>query len=190
MNMQLYRVWRGMFNRCYNQNQKSYKNYGAKGIRVCDEWHGKEGFKNFIKDLGERPVGATIERINSRGNYEPSNCRWATRLEQANNKSNNRMITINGLTQTKSQWAKSHNINVSLFHFRVKNGMDPLEALTKPVAKRPNSTLTDDNIVEIRNSYPMITTPNLAKKFGVSKKAILNILHNRTYQDVQTSKAS
>ena len=190
MDMQLNRVWRGMHNRCYNENQKSYKNYGAKGIRVCERWHGKQGFKKFLADMGERPEKGTIERIDSRGNYEPSNCRWATRLEQANNKSNNRYITIEGITQTKTQWARQYNIGVAIFHQRLQNGMLPLDALTKPVAKRSNSTLSDDDVREIRDTYPLMTANALGVKFGVSKKAILNILHNRTYQDVQPSKVS
>lgn len=81
-----YKSWRAMKARCLNQNHKHYKFYGGKGIKICDRWLGKYGFDNFLKDMGERPVGKTLDRIESNGNYERSNCRWATPKEQAQNR--------------------------------------------------------------------------------------------------------
>ena len=80
-----YNTWRGMKARCSNSNSISYRYYGGKNIKVCDRW--LKSFSNFLIDMGERPKGMTLDRINSTGNYEPGNCQWATYHEQTNNRS-------------------------------------------------------------------------------------------------------
>jgi hypothetical protein len=77
-----YQSWRGMWTRCTNPNVKSYKDYGGRGITICARW---AEFENFLADMGERPDGRTLDRIEVNGNYEPNNCRWATRKEQVMN---------------------------------------------------------------------------------------------------------
>lgn len=81
-----YQTWMGMYNRCNNTKQRSHKNYGGIGITVCDRW--RKSFENFLADMGERPDGMTLDRIDVNGNYEHSNCRWATTKQQYENKLN------------------------------------------------------------------------------------------------------
>ena len=103
-----YVSWYGMKTRCFNKNYKDYKYYGGRGIKVCNSWM---KFENFFEDMGERPEGKTLDRIDNNGNYCKENCYWATRKEQANNRRSNRYLTYKGKTQNVSEWAEELNIN-------------------------------------------------------------------------------
>ena len=115
----LYQRWTNMMDRCYKKTDINYKNYGARGIKVCDRWH---DVRNFVGD-NERLVspGLELDRINNDGPYSPVNCRWATRLEQANNKRNgpNRRITFRGETKTLKQWSQKLRIPNTTLHNRL-----------------------------------------------------------------------
>jgi hypothetical protein len=92
-----------MRRRCRNPKDRAYRNYGGRGIKVCDRW---QTFENFLADMGEQPPNKEIDRINNDGNYEPRNCRWATVKEQARNRRTNRFVTIKGETHTIVEWAE------------------------------------------------------------------------------------
>lgn len=138
-NINLYHVLNMMKQRCYNKNNKSYDRYGLRNILVCDEWLDKEnGFMNFYNwaiNNGYQK-GLTIDRIDVNGNYEPSNCRWVTQLEQQRNRTNNKKITYNNQTKTISEWSNILNIDVHTLNKRIFILNWSIEkALTKPVRK-------------------------------------------------------
>ena len=114
-----YRSWKDMRSRCYNPNDSDYKDYGGRGIAVCARW---QDFANFYQDMGDRPRGLTVDRINVNGNYEPSNCRWATLTTQANNKRTNVVITWNGVSKTLTQWARETGIDRTKARYRLAQG--------------------------------------------------------------------
>lgn len=118
-----YRSWKDMRARCYNPNNQDYHNYGGRGITVCEEWN---DFATFISDMGRKPKGLTLDRINSNGNYEADNCRWADSFVQANNRRNNHPITFNGETKNLQEWCNIHGLDQSKARYRIKTGM-PLE---------------------------------------------------------------
>lgn len=118
----VYGVWAEMRHRCRNPKHPEYKNYGARGITVCDRWH---KFETFLADMGE-PNGLTLERINNDGNYEPSNCRWATQQEQCQNTRLTHRLTFEGETLSLSSWARRVGIPRETLHKRINHGW-PLE---------------------------------------------------------------
>ena len=114
-----YSTWLHMLDRCNNSKNDSYKNYGGRGIKICERWY---DFAVFLEDMGERPTGKTLDRIDVNGNYEPSNCRWATIQEQHNNKRGNRKFNYNGETLTISQLAHKYGIDRANLSYRLKSG--------------------------------------------------------------------
>lgn len=114
----VYRAWQDAKKRCYNRKNKSWKDYGGRGIKVADEW--LTSFEKFYKDMGEKPTARhTLERLNVNGNYSPENCVWAIRLVQNNNRRSNKFLTWEGVTLTLAGWARALKVKRSTFYWRV-----------------------------------------------------------------------
>lgn len=124
-----YSVWKAMRARCRNSRTTSFKDYGGRGITVCDRWH---RFENFLADMGKRPEGHQIDRINNDGNYEPGNCRWTSRKEQNRNKRNTLFFTVGGETKSLSEWAERIGMTRDALTQRLKNGWSVEAAMLTP----------------------------------------------------------
>lgn len=127
-----YKIWAGMIQRCTNPSRPYYEHYGGRGITVCERWM---NFENFLADMGARPAGLTIDRIDNDGNYCPENCRWATPSEQVNNSRANKWITHNGITDTQTNWARRLGMAPESLKHRLKVGI-PLDAPLRPDRRR------------------------------------------------------
>lgn len=127
-----YRIWAAMIRRCYNERHNHYHRYGGRGIAVCDRW--RTSFEAFFADMGLRPSRAhTLDRIDNDGDYEPSNCRWATWYQQATNTSRSVFTaTINGETHSVNQWCRILGIGYTTVYRRIQRGYDAVTALTEP----------------------------------------------------------
>ena len=130
-----YRSWESMKHRCLNQNSNRYKNYGARGIVICERW--LNSFSNFYEDMGDRPDGTFLERIDNDGNYEKSNCKWASCKEQANNRRSNHRVEFKDETHTLFEWAEITGIKWGTLLYRINNGW-PIEKAFTMAAKTPN----------------------------------------------------
>lgn len=122
-------VWRLMLRRCKNPKDGVYEYYGGRGISVCDEW---KDFDKFLKDMGVKPEGYSLERKNVNGNYCLENCCWVTQKEQARNRTNTKWISIGGDTKSAAEWCEIYDCNQGLFSARLSRNWDPLKALTTP----------------------------------------------------------
>lgn len=125
-----YARWQSMVGRCSCPTASGYKNYGGRGITVCERWR---VFGNFLADMGEAPDGMELERINNDEGYSPSNCRWATPSEQSRNRRSNRIISAFGKSQTLIAWSEETNIRRDTISRRLKLGWTPEQALTAAV---------------------------------------------------------
>lgn len=127
-----YSAWQNMIARCERETHRDYHHYGGRGICVCERWH---EFENFMADMGQRSPGMTIERIDNDGNYEPANCRWATRKEQSRNTRRTRRVLVDGVETTLVDACEAHGIAVGSVETRLKFGWSIEEALKTPVRK-------------------------------------------------------
>lgn len=129
----LHAIWKNMKERCLNRNHKNYKDYGGRGITICDEWvESFDGFYTWSINNGYQDA-LTLDRIDVNGSYSPGNCRWITQKEQCNNTRRNIKVTINNEEHTLKEWCEISNLKYSTIVSRVSRGWDPVTALTTPV---------------------------------------------------------
>jgi hypothetical protein len=135
----IYKIWNRIISRCHNERDRAFNRYGGRGISVCQRW--RDSVEAFVADMGPRPsTHHSVERKNNNGNYEPSNCKWGTDIEQGRNRRNNRLITINDETLCLSAWIERLGVNRDTFYWRVNQGWSEQEALT--VAGRRRNIIT------------------------------------------------
>ena len=128
-----YNIWSSMMQRCGNPSAKDYHRYGGKGIKVCKDW---QTFDGFFADMGHRPAGMSLDRIDNDLGYNASNCRWANAKTQQRNKNNNRLITYAGRTATLAEWAEAKGINKNTLHARLVKGWPVSRALSDAVCAK------------------------------------------------------
>ena len=128
----LYRIWKDMLRRCEDQRREDYTRYGARGVKVCIEWQDFNKFLEWSRNNGYSN-GLSIDRVDTDGNYEPSNCRWTDNKTQANNKRNNHILTYLGKTQSMAAWASEMDISYSALRARLRRGWSTEKALTMPI---------------------------------------------------------
>lgn len=156
-----YVTWKGIKQRCLNANDKAYVNYGGRGIKVCDRWL---RFENFLEDMGDRPKGFSIERIDNNGNYEPGNCRWATMKEQNNNKRNTSFVTYENERIGIGHVADLVGIGRGVLSGRLRLGWDEERAMS---TKLVHGMRSDIRLL----TYAGVTLPVIewAKKLNIKK---------------------
>jgi hypothetical protein len=178
-----YNSWKAMHSRC---RDFSNKNYGAKGIVVCERW---SDFRLFLEGMGERPDGCTIDRIDPNGNYEPGNCRWATAKQQARNKRDSVKVVIGGTEMNLKDVSDMYGIPTTTIYRRHHQGLRGDELISKrnrlylrAGSKSPNAKLSDDDVLRIKKLLNNgVRTTEIAKEFGVKQPTISDIKSGATW---------
>ena len=148
-----YKSWDSMKQRCCNKNNARYSDYGGRGIKVCDRW--MNSYDNFLKDMGNRPEGKTLDRKNGSGNYTPENCVWSDIDKQNSHTRGNRDITYKGKTLTMSQWANKNDIKLTTLASRLDNKWSNKDALRKS-GKNEDSMITTQFILALLEGKPIL----------------------------------
>ena len=166
-----YRIWSHMKRRCYHKNDLSYKNYGARGIKICDKWL---DFKNFWEDMKDTYFDkATIDRIDNDRGYSPDNCRWATHQEQMANKRCSRHYTYKGITDTIGGWERRKGVNRGVLRLRIdKYGYSFEEAIEKKAHKGKSTKTEVDAMKKVENILKDLPSEKLIEELvdrGYSK---------------------
>jgi len=181
----LYQVWTQMIQRCHNSKDRSYHNYGARGIYVCDRWRGGgAGFLRWLEDMGPRPENGTIERKDNNGPYDPSNCRWGTRTEQNKNSRNVRLVAYDGRTQCLKDWARELKIPYKALHFRLRLGWSVARAFATPVTEERSTRLQRPQLVTWRQKTQHVRV--WAEELGIDVGTLKARLQRMSPEDAFT----
>lgn len=184
-----YVAWKGMVQRCYNKSNPKYPNWGGRGITVCARW--RESFADFLVDMGPKPEGLSIHRVDNDGNYEPGNCVWATDAVQARAKSSNVNITWQGRTMCVAAWAEEIGMNPEVLYNRLcVYNWTTERAFTQPVGLREGCSgetngsvkLTEADVLAIRaDSRTQVT---IAKAYGITQTQVSRIIRRESWKHV------
>lgn len=172
-----YKTWLSVRGRCNNPNHKKYYHYGARGISVSAEWN--SSFEQFLADMGKRPSkGHSIDRINTLGNYEGGNCRWATKKEQMQNRGTfNKRFTYKGVEKCLAEWLEEFLIPRVEFNRRIKKGWSVEDALETPYKKR----LIARKVLDTFTKEVFKSVNSAAKKYGMSQPVLRDMLNGKTF---------
>lgn len=185
----IYSIWKGMKRRCLNTKSKEYPYYGGRGIKVCERWL---DFRNFYTDMGERPEGMSLERVNNDGNYAPDNVIWASQEIQNQNQRNTIYIKNEyGEKERMKAWCKRKNIPYATIKARIRSGLSPQEAIEKPCSPRnknkPTSfavwpKLDKKDVVKIRSLYSEgHKQKEISSMYGVSQSLVSRIINHKRW---------
>jgi hypothetical protein len=201
-----YRTWKSIIQRCFNRRSRGYPGYGGRGITMCERW--RKSFAEFLADMGRKPSPLhSIDRYpDNNGNYEPGNCRWATRTQQNRNRRDTVFITINGQTKCVSEWAQQAGISWATIQRRMDAGLVG-ESLLLPRydsrvyksdrkgvpresrrrgSSHPSAQFTEKEVERIRNAYASgaYSLTHFARLHGVTKNTISALLRGKTWAHV------
>lgn len=180
----MFSIWTNMFERCYKPKNPNYKRYGGRGITICDRWN---VFLNFYEDMKDGYAdNLSIDRIDVNGNYEKSNCRWATCKEQSNNRRDTIYLTVDGETKIIEEWAKVSPVKLNTIRSRVWWGWNDKDAIFRPLSKGVNhagAKLKESDVIYI---FTHKDTPvqELADKFGVNIGVIEGVRYGKNYTKI------
>lgn len=159
-----YSSYQNMLARCHRESHPKYRSYGAKGITVCERW--RESFENFLFDMGARPIGTTIDRIDGTLGYSKGNCRWASIERQQANIRTNVNVTFNGRTQNISAWARELGLDASNLAWRLRQGWTVEQAMTTTPHTGNRTRKTRQVLIEYKGKTQCIS--HWAKEYGIS----------------------
>jgi hypothetical protein len=162
----IYRVWIGMRQRCENPKTIGYKNYGGRGIKVCKRWH---TFENFVADMGHRPKGYTLDRINNDKGYSPENCRWATRRQQHYNYRGNQVVEFNGQRHPLKEWARILGVDYDMLRHRIVRAGWPVDLAFNTPATGKVRYARRESVEFQGKTYKLI---DLAKAYEINPRIV------------------